>query len=143
ASTFTGRIAVDDVAKPALRVQLKGAAMDAGRDRPAESEESKGAKAARNSEVQSGEAAAAAGDSPLPEQPTKAAWSTARLLPRERLRTLDVEADLSFGKLTLNKLPIDNAAFKPQANAGLIKVDTLSRDLYNRHFEGKGHHDAR
>lgn len=142
-STFTGRIAVDDFAKQALRVQLKGDTFDADRYRPAESEESKGAKAARKSEVQSGEAAAAAGDSPLPEQPTKAAWSTARLLPLERLRALDVEADLSFGKLTLNKLPIDNAALKTQANGGLIKVDTLSGDLYNGNFEVKGNLDAR
>ncbi|KTC11368.1 AsmA family protein [Pseudomonas viridiflava] len=142
-STFTGRVAIDDFAKQALRVQLKGDTFDADRYRPAESEESKGAKAARKSEVQSGEAAAAAGDSPLPEQPTKAAWSTAKLLPLERLRTLDVEADISLGKLTLNKLPIDNAVFKTQALGGVIKLDTLSGNLYNGNFEVKGNLDAR
>ncbi|WP_122425608.1 AsmA family protein [Pseudomonas viridiflava] len=142
-STFTGRVAIDDFAKQALRVQLKGDTFDADRYRPAESEESKGAKAARKSEVQSGEAAAAAGDSPLPEQPTKAAWSTAKLLPLERLRTLDVEADIGLGKLTLNKLPIDNAVFKTQALGGVIKLDTLSGNLYNGNFEVKGNLDAR
>jgi len=142
-STFTGRVAIDDFAKQALRVQLKGDTFDADRYRPAESEESKGAKAARKSEVQSGEAAAVAGDSPLPEQPTKAAWSTAKLLPLERLRTLDVEADISLGKLTLNKLPIDNAVFKTQALGGVIKLDTLSGNLYNGNFEVKGNLDAR
>ncbi|WP_122517958.1 AsmA family protein [Pseudomonas syringae] len=142
-STFTGRVAIDDFAKQALRVQLKGDTFDADRYRPAESEESKGAKAARKSEVQSGEAAAAAGDSPLPEQPTKAAWSTAKLLPLERLRMLDVEADISLGKLTLNKLPIDNAVFKTQALGGVIKLDTLSGNLYNGNFEVKGNLDAR
>ncbi|WP_122669179.1 AsmA family protein [Pseudomonas viridiflava] len=142
-STFTGRVAIDDFAKQALRVQLKGDTFDADRYRPAESEESKGAKAARKSEVQSGEAAAVAGDSPLPEQPTKAAWSTAKLLPLERLRTLDVEADISLGKLTLNKLPIDNAVFKTQASGGVIKLDTLSGNLYNGNFEVKGNLDAR
>ncbi|KPY48763.1 AsmA family protein [Pseudomonas viridiflava] len=142
-STFTGRIAIDDFAKQALRVQLKGDTFDADRYRPAESEESEGAKAARKSEVQSGEAAAVAGDSPLPEQPTKAAWSTAKLLPLERLRTLDVEADISLGKLTLNKLPIDNAVFKTQALGGVIKLDTLSGNLYNGNFEVKGNLDAR
>ncbi|WP_122414064.1 AsmA family protein [Pseudomonas viridiflava] len=142
-STFTGRVAIDDFAKQALRVQLKGDTFDADRYSPAESEESKGAKAARKSEVQSGEAAAAAGDSPLPEQPTKAAWSTAKLLPLERLRTLDVEADISLGKLTLNKLPIDNAVFKTQALGGVIKLDTLSGNLYNGNFEVKGNLDAR
>ncbi|MBD8188895.1 AsmA family protein [Pseudomonas viridiflava] len=142
-STFTGRVAIDDFAKQALRVQLKGDTFDADRYRPAESEESKGAKAARKSEVQSDEAAAVAGDSPLPEQPTKAAWSTAKLLPLERLRTLDVEADISLGKLTLNKLPIDNAVFKTQASGGVIKLDTLSGNLYNGNFEVKGNLDAR
>ncbi|KPW43118.1 Uncharacterized protein ALO87_04511 [Pseudomonas syringae pv. apii] len=142
-STFTGRIAVDDFARQALRVQLKADTFDADRYRPAESEESKGAKAARKSEVQSGEAAAVAGDSPLPEQPTKAAWSSAKLLPLERLRTLDVVADLSFGKLTLNKLPIGNAALRTQASGGVIKLDTLSGDLYNGNFEVKGDLDAR
>jgi AsmA protein len=142
-SHFTGRIAVTDFAKQALRVQLKGDTFDADRYRPAESEASRGAKAARKSEVQSGEAAAVAGDTPLPEQPTKAAWSTDKLLPLERLRKLDVEADLSFGKLTVNKLPIDNAAFKTQAAGGLIKVESLRGDLYNGNFELKGNLDAR
>jgi AsmA protein len=142
-SHFTGRIAVTDFARQALRIQLKGDTFDADRYRPAESEESKGAKAARKSEVQSGEAAAIAGNSPLPEQPTKVAWSTARLLPVERLRTLDVEADLSFGKLIVNKLPIDNAAFKTQAAGGLITVESLRGDLYNGNFELKGNLDAR
>jgi AsmA protein len=142
-SHFTGRIAVTDFARQALRIQLKGDTFDADRYRPAESEESKGAKAARKSEVQSGEAAAIAGNSPLPEQPTKVAWSTARLLPVERLRTLDVEADLSFGKLIVDKLPIDNAAFKTQAAGGLITVESLRGDLYNGNFELKGNLDAR
>ena len=142
-SHFAGRVAVTDFARQALRIQLKGDTFDADRYRPAESEESKGAKAARKSEVQSGEAAAIAGNSPLPEQPTKVAWSTARLLPVERLRTLDVEADLSFGKLIVNKLPIDNAAFKTQAAGGLITVESLRGDLYNGNFELKGNLDAR
>ena len=142
-SNFSGRIAVTDFAKQALRLQIKGDSFDADRYRPAESEASKGAKAARKSEVQSGEAAAVAGDTPLPEQPTKAAWSTDKLLPLERLRTLDVEADLSFGKLIVNKLPIDNAAFKTQAAGGLIKVESLRGDLYNGNFELKGNLDAR
>jgi len=144
-STFTGRIAVEDFAKQALRVQLKGDTFDADRYRPAETEESKGAKAARKSEVQSDEAAAiaGAGTTPLPDQPTKAAWSTKKLLPLERLRTLDVEADLSFGKLTVDKLPIANAAFKTQALGGVIKLDTLSGDLYNGNFDVKGNLDAR
>ncbi|RMQ42187.1 AsmA protein [Pseudomonas cichorii] len=142
-STFTGRVAIEDFAKQALRLQLKADTFNADRYRPAESEESKGAKAARQSEVQSGEAAAVAGTTPLPDQPTKAAWSTAKLLPLERLRTLDVQADLSFGKLTLDKLPIDNAVLTTQAQNGVISVSSLRGDLYNGNFEIKGNLDAR
>ena len=55
---------------------------------------------------------AAGGTTPLPDAPTKGAWSTDKLLPLTRLRTLDVDADLAFGQLTLSKLPIQNAALK-------------------------------
>ncbi|GFM62827.1 cell envelope biogenesis protein AsmA [Pseudomonas cichorii] len=142
-STFTGRVAIDDFARQALRLQLKADTFDADRYRPAESEESKGAKAARQSEVQSGEAAALAGNTPLPDQPTKAAWSTAKLLPLERLRTLDVQADLNFGKLTLDKLPIDNTVLTTQAQNGVISIESLRGDLYNGNFDIKGNLDAR
>ncbi len=144
-SAFTGRIAVEDFARQALRLQLKGDTFDADRYRPAESEETKGAKAARKTEVQSGEAAAVAGagTTPLPEQPTKAAWSTDKLLPLERMRKLDVDADLSFGTLTLDKLPIQNAALKTQALNGVVNLESLRGDLYNGNFEVKGNLDVR
>jgi len=143
-STFTGRIAVDDFAKQALRLQLKGDTFDADRYRPLPSEEAKSAGVARKSEVQGGEAAAlASGDSPLPNEPTQTAWSTARLLPLERMRTLDVQADLNFGKLTLDKLPIQNATLKTQAQGGVVTVDTLHGDLYNGNFDVKGNLDVR
>ena len=144
-SAFTGRIAVEDFAKQSLRLQLKGDTFNADRYRPAESEETKGAKAARKTEVQSGEAAAVAGagTTPLPEQPTKAAWSTDKLLPLERMRKLDVDADLSFGTLTLDKLPIQNAALKTRALDGVVNLESLRGELYNGNFEVKGNLDVR
>ncbi|WP_295472114.1 AsmA family protein [uncultured Pseudomonas sp.] len=144
-SNFSGRIAVDDFQRQALRVQLKADSFDADRYLPAESEADKGAKAARKSEVQNSEASsvAGAGTTPLPEQPTKVAWSTEKLLPLERLRKLDVEAELGFGKLIVDKLPIDNAVLKTQAAGGVIRVDSLRGNLYNGNFEVKGNLDAR
>ena len=144
-STFTGRIAVDNFAKQSLRLQLKADAFDADRYRPPQSDEAKAAGAARKSEVQSGEAEAltASGTSPLPNQPTQLAWSDARLLPLERLRALDVDADLSFGKLTLEKLAIQNAVLKTSARDGVVNVDGLRGDLYNGNFEVKGNLDVR
>ncbi|PHN31864.1 AsmA family protein [Pseudomonas sp. ICMP 561] len=144
-STFTGRVAIEDFAKQALRLQLKNDTFNADRYRPAESEEKKGASAARKSEVQNSEAAAVAGagTTPLPDQPTKAAWSTAKLLPLERMRKLDVDADISFGALTVEKLQIQNAILKTQALNGEVKVDSLRGDLYGGNFEVKGNLDVR
>ncbi|MEE3508163.1 MULTISPECIES: AsmA family protein [unclassified Pseudomonas] len=145
-STFTGRLAVDDFAKQALRVQLKGDTFDADRYRPGKSEAAKSAGAARKSEVESTQSqafAASGGTTPLPNAPTQGAWSNTQLLPLERMRTLDVQADLNFGTLTLNKLPIQNAVLKTQAQAGQITLESLRGDLYNGNFEVKGNLDVR
>lgn len=144
-STFTGRVAVDDFAKQSLRVQLKADTFNADNYLPAKSEAAKGATAARQAEVQSSEAGAmaAGGTTPLPDAPTKGAWSTDKLLPLTRLRTLDVNADLSFGQLTLGKLPIQNAALKASGLDGQLKLDTLSGGLYNGTFQANGNLDVR
>ena len=144
-STFTGRVAVDDFARQSLRLKLKADTFDADRYRPPQSEQAKAAGAARKTEVQGNEAEAmaASGTSPLPNQPTQVAWSDTKLLPLERMRKLDVDADLSFGKLTVEKLPIQNAALKTSALDGVVKVDSLRGDLYNGNFEVKGNLDVR
>ena len=145
-STFTGRLAVDDFAKQALRVQLKGDTFDADRYRPGKSDAAKSAGAARKSEVESTQNqafAASGGTTPLPNAPTQGAWSNTQLLPLERMRKLDVQADLNFGTLTLNKLPIQNAVLKTQGLAGQITLESLRGDLYNGNFEVKGNLDVR
>lgn len=145
-SIFTGRLAVDDFAKQALRVQLKGDTFDADRYRPGKSEAAQSAGAARKSEVESTETqafAATGGTTPLPSAPTQGAWSNTKLLPLERLRKLDVQADLSFGTLTIDKLPIQNAVLKTQGLAGQITLESLRGDLYTGNFEVKGNLDAR
>jgi len=144
-STVTGHVAVEDFAKQSLRLQLKADTFNADRYRAPQSEQSKAAGAARKSEVQGGEAQAlaASGTTPLPNEPTQQAWSDARLLPIERLRKLDVDADLTFGKLTIEKLPIQNAVLKTTALDGVVTVDSLRGDLYNGNFEVKGNLDVR
>ncbi|MCF1486696.1 AsmA family protein [Pseudomonas sp. AA27] len=144
-STFTGRIAVDDFAKQALRVRLKADTFDADRYLPAKSEEAKGASAARQAEVKQQEATAVAGagTTPLPDAPTQVAWSNDKLLPVDRLRALDLQADLSFGALTLDKLPISDAQLTASGQAGLVTLQTLRGGLYNGTFEAKGTVDVR
>ncbi|KFF44653.1 cell envelope biogenesis protein AsmA [Pseudomonas sp. BRG-100] len=144
-STFSGRVAVDDFAKQSLRVQLKADTFNADNYLPAKSEAAKGATAARQAEVQNSEAGAmaAGGNTPLPDAPTKGAWSTDKLLPLTRLRSLDIDADLAFGQLTLSQLPIQNAALKASGIDGQLKLDTLSGGLYNGTFQANGTLDVR
>ncbi|WP_460417378.1 AsmA family protein [Pseudomonas sp. microsymbiont 2] len=144
-STFSGRVAVEDFAKQALRVRLKGDTFDADRYLPAKSEQAKGATAARQAEVKQQEAAAVAGagSTPLPNAPTQVAWSSDKLLPVDRLRALDLQADLSFGALTLDKLPISDAQLTATGQGGLITLQTLRGGLYNGTFEAKGSVDVR
>ena len=143
-SSFTGRIAIADFAKQALRVQLKGDRLDLDRYLPPKSKEAEGASAARKTEVK--EAVASAGQSgttPLPKAPTQQAWSEEPVLPLEPLRKLDVEATLSLAQLTLNKLPIENATLKTKGKGGLLNLEDMRGNLYNGTFEAKGQLDVR
>ncbi|CAG8869638.1 hypothetical protein PS627_03619 [Pseudomonas fluorescens] len=144
-STFSGRIAIEDFARQALRIQLKGDTLDADRYLLAKSEEAKGATAARQAEVRQQEASAMAApnSTPLPTAPTQVAWSSDKLLPVDRLRQLDLQADVSFRALTLNKLPITDATLKAQGKDGLITLETLRGGLYNGTFEVHGNLDVR
>ncbi|MGF6327521.1 AsmA protein [Pseudomonas sp. BS3782 TE3695] len=144
-STFSGRIAVEDFAKQSLRLNLKADTFNVDRYLPPKSAEANSAKQVRQAEVASteNEAMAGAGSSPLPPSPTKGPWSTERLLPVERLSKLDVDADLTFGQLTLDKLPIQNAALKATGLGGQLTLENLRGDLYDGNFEAKGTLDVR
>ncbi|MFJ2539884.1 AsmA family protein [Pseudomonas sp. NPDC087614] len=142
-SSFSGRIAVDDFAKQSLRATLKADTFNVDRYLPPKSAQATSATQVRQAEVASTEANAVAGTTPLPDKPSKSAWSTERLLPVERLAKLDVDADLTFGQLTLDKLPIQNASLKANGQGGLLTLTNLSGELYNGTFEAKGTLDVR
>ncbi|AFY17472.1 AsmA family protein [Pseudomonas sp. UW4] len=144
-STFSGRIAVEDFAKQSLRAVLKADTFNVDRYLPPKSAEANSATQVRQAEVASTEAdaMAGAGSTPLPPAPTKDAWSSERLLPVERLSKLDVDADLTFGQLTLQKLPIHNAALKATGQGGLLTLANLRGDLYEGNFETTGTLDVR
>jgi AsmA protein len=144
-STFSGRIAVEDFAKQSLRATLKADTFNVDRYLPPKSAEASSVKQVRQAEVASTEAdaMAGAGSTPLPPAPTKEAWSNERLLPVERLSKLDVDADLTFGQLTLEKLPIHNAVLKANGQGGLLTLANLRGDLYEGNFEAKGTLDVR
>lgn len=144
-SSFSGRIAVEDFAKQSLRAILKADTFNVDRYLPPKSAQANSATQTRQAEVASTEAdaMAGAGSTPLPDKPSKTAWSTERLLPVERLAKLDVDADLTFGQLTLDKLPIQNAALKATGQGGLLTLTNLSGELYNGGFAANGTLDVR
>ncbi|WP_339524576.1 AsmA family protein [Pseudomonas sp. EL_65y_Pfl2_R96] len=144
-SNFSGRIAVEDFSKQSLRANLKADTFNVDRYLPPKSAEANSATQVRKAEVASTEAdaLAGAGSTPLPPSPTKGPWSTERLLPVERLSKLDVDVDLTFGQLTLDKLPIQNAVLKATGQDGLLTLKNLRGDLYDGNFEAKGTLDVR
>jgi len=144
-SSFSGRIAVEDFTKQSLRAILKADTFNVDRYLPPKSAQANSATQVRQAEVASTEAdaMAGAGSTPLPDKPSKTAWSTERLLPVERLAKLDVDADLTFGQLTLDKLPIQNAALKATGQGGLLTLTNLSGELYNGGFAANGALDVR
>lgn len=142
-SSFTGSLAVNDFAKQALRVQLKGDTLNLDRYLPPKNKDAS-AGAARKNEVKDAVSAAGSGGStPLPNAPTQQAWSNESILPLEPLRKLDIEAGLTLGQLTLSKLPIESAVLKATAKGGVLNLQELRGDLYGGKFDVKAQLDAR
>lgn len=142
-STFSGRLAVADLAKKAVRVQLKGDKLDLDRYLPPKSKAKEQAQTARQAEVKPAVAAAAQGTTPLPNAPTQAAWSEAPLLPVDQLRKVDLEATLSFGEFTVDKLPMSDVSLKANGKAGLLTLEDLRGGLFGGSFQANAQIDAR
>ncbi len=141
-STFSGRLAIADLDKQALRVQLKGDKLDLDRYLPPQKKDKDAS--ARQAEVQGAVAAAGqAGTTPLPDKPTQQAWSEEPVLPLETLRKLDLEADLAFGQLTFDKLPLGDARLKARGKGGLVELEQLRGALYGGDFDAKASLDVR
>lgn len=139
-SSFNGRLAVADIERQALRAQLKADKLDLDRYLPPKKKDD---ASARQAEIQGTVASAGQGTTPLPEKPTQQAWSEAPLLPLDSLRKLDLEADLAFGQLTLDKLPITDARLKARGKAGQITLEQLRGGLYGGEFDASAQLDVR
>lgn len=142
-STFTGALGVSDFARQALRVELKGDRLDLDRYLPPVAKET-AQDTARQGEVKASEAAALGnGTTPLPDKPTQHAWSSEKLLPIERLRSLDGNLDLSVGSLTLRKLPLESFVLKARGKGGLLDLQTLRGNLFGGRVESAASLDVR
>ena len=142
-SAFTGRIAVSDFAKQALRAELKGDQLNLDRYLPPPAKQAS-ADTARKSEVETTEAAAVgSGTTPLPDKPTQHAWSDAQMLPVNALRSLDTRIKLDIGSLTAMKLPLDSFALRARSAGGLLTLEELRAGLYNGRLEASASLDVR
>ena len=142
-SAFTGRIAVSDFAKQALRAELKGDQLNLDRYLPPPAKQAS-ADTARKSEVETTEAAAVgSGTTPLPDKPTQHAWSDAQMLPVNALRSLDTQIKLDIGSLTAMKLPLDSFALRANSAGGLLTLEELRAGLYNGRLEASASLDVR
>lgn len=141
-SSYTGSLGVADIAKQALRADLKGDKLDLDRYLPPKSKES--AAAARQSEVKASIADAGAnGTTPLPNAPTQQAWSDENVLPVDRLRTLDLQLALSIGQLTYDQQPFTDVSLKANGRGGLITLEEARGKLQGGSFVGSGRIDVR
>ncbi|MDX5371639.1 MAG: AsmA family protein [Pseudomonadaceae bacterium] len=142
-SSFSGSLAVSDFARQALRAQLKGDKLDLDRYLPPEDKDADAGAARKNEVKQAVAAAGKSGTTPLPSAPTQQAWSSAPALPLEQLRKLNLQASLSLGQLTLNKLPIEDARLALTAKGGLLDLKELRGDLHGGEFAMRAQLDAR
>ncbi|MBB2496828.1 AsmA family protein [Aquipseudomonas ullengensis] len=142
-SSLSGSLAISDFAKQALRVQLKGDTFNVDRYLPPQDKDASAGVARKNEVKQAVAAAGKNGNSELPSTPSQQAWSDKPMLPLEQLRKLDVQADLSFGQLTLSKLPIESAKLQATGKDGVLNLQELRGDLYGGEFSAKAQLDAR
>lgn len=141
-STFTGQVGISDFSRQALRIQLQGDKLNLDRYLPAA--EKDGDAQARQNEVRATASAAIGnGSTPLPDKPTQPAWSDAKVLPTEALRTLDTRLELQIGSLQAKNLPMDDFRLKARSANGLLTLEELQAQLYNGRMEASASLDVR
>jgi len=131
-SQFSGRLALTDFSKQALRVQLAGDKLNLDRYLPAA-----GKTAAQTSKASQG-----SGDT-LPKSPTQAAWSDEPVLPLGTLRSLNLALDLTLEQLTYQQIPLDKVQLKANAADGLLGLQTLKAALYDGSLAANAQLDVR
>ncbi|GGJ83629.1 AsmA family protein [Pseudomonas matsuisoli] len=138
-SSLTGNVAVTDLQKQALRLQLKGDQLDADRYLPPSEDDA--ARKQRQATV--AQSTGGAGTTPLPDKPSEQAWSDAPVLPIDRLRTLNMQVALDLGKLTVKKIPMEGVSLRSSANDGDLQIQNLRGSLDGGDFQSSARVDVR
>ncbi|MEN0108514.1 MAG: AsmA family protein, partial [Pseudomonas sp.] len=142
-SAFTGSLAVTDLAKQALSVQLKGDKLNLDSYLPPKNKDNE-QRSSRQNEVSGALASAGKdGNSDLPNPPSQQAWSEEPVLPIDQLRKVTAEVNIGLGLLTVDKLPIENASIKANGKDGLLTLENMRGELYNGNFNATASLDVR
>lgn len=116
---LTGKASIKNFAHPAYRFQLTLDNIDADRYLPPATANAK------------------------PATPAAAAGAGAAELPLATLRALDVDGNLTIGKLKIAKLQVNDIKVGINANAGVIRASPLAARLYGGNYRGDLTLDAR
>lgn len=124
-TTLTGKLAVTDLEKQSLTFDLDIDRIDADRylPPPAQAGADAGSKPTANKPA-------------APVTPETAAAGAATELPLERLRSLDVQGDVSVGELKVSGATMEAIEVSIRAKDGDIRVDPLSARLYEGGYNG-------
>jgi len=131
-SQFSGRLALADFSKQALRVQLAGDKLNLDRYLPPP----------EKTTAQTSNPSEGSGDT-LPKSPTQAAWSDEPMLPLATLRGLNLALDLTLEHLTYQQIPLDKVQLKASAADGLLGLQTLKAALYDGSLDANAKLDVR
>ncbi|WP_027858698.1 AsmA family protein [Marinobacterium jannaschii] len=99
----------------ALKLKLKGDAIDADRYLPPQPEQTEAAKS-----EQSASGPAAKGER----------YSKQPVIPVEPLKALNLDADLALGKLKVNKMDLSQLQLEVSAKNGLVNARRINADMY-------------
>lgn len=139
---FAGTLAVDDFARRALRVAIKGGTLDLDRYLPPRQDAPQ--ESVRKGEVRDSQAAlAGAGTTPLPNAPTTFAWSEEELLPVEPLRSLALDLSLNLAGLKVADWPLEQFTAKASASQGVVQLERLRARLFGGGIESSARLDVR
>lgn len=127
-TNFTGAIAVTDLAKQAIKVQLKGDTLNVDKYLPPETK-----KAAQN--TKSTTTTTGSGKTVTVNQP---AWSSDAMFDPKSLRGLNIDANLSMDQLTVKNLPWQAFNAKFVANNGVINLQNVGGKLFTGSINVKG-----
>lgn len=126
-TNLTGRVAITDLAKQAIKVQIKGDSINVDNYLPPEAKPTTAQTTTQAPASKSGSTAT-----------NKAMWSSEPMFDPKSLRALDIDAAFTMQQLTIKKLPWQDFEAKITAKNGLINIQNVGGKLFTGSINLKG-----